>query len=92
MATPPTGPDTQRQALRAVGRRVAELRGVRGLTQDGLAEKLGCSVDRVQRIERGANLTLRSLLALAAVLDCPPAALFEAPAALESKAGRPRRP
>ena len=56
--------------IRSVGRRVAELRAAAGLTQADLAEQVGVSIQYLQRIEAGAeNLTLRSLVRLANVLE-----------------------
>ena len=48
---------------------VRKLRLQRGWTQDQLAEFAGLSVRSVQRIERGAEASLESLKALAAVLE-----------------------
>ena len=38
-----------------LGRRIAELRRVRKLTQEQLAEAVGCSVEFVSLVERGIN-------------------------------------
>jgi transcriptional regulator with XRE-family HTH domain len=40
---------------RKLGRRIAALRKVRKLTQEQLAEALGCSVEFVSLVERGVN-------------------------------------
>ena len=48
---------------------VRKLRLQRGWTQDQLAEFAGLSVRSVQRIERGAEASLESMKALAAVLE-----------------------
>lgn len=40
---------------RRLGRRIAELRKARGLTQQALAEKTGYSVEFVSLVERGIN-------------------------------------
>jgi transcriptional regulator with XRE-family HTH domain len=77
--------------MQAVGRRVAELRRRGGWTQDDLATALGVTVVYVQRIERGANLTIRSLVRVAAALDVSVSDLFAAPVSLERVTGRPRR-
>ncbi len=76
---------------RQVGRRVAEIRESRCQTQENLAEALGCSVVRVQTVERGANLTIASLCELAEALSCEVADLFMAPTSLQSRPGRPQR-
>lgn len=61
------GPDP----LRAVGRRIAELRRSRGLTQEQLAALAKMGWKNYQRIEAGYNITLRTLFGLAAVLEVP---------------------
>ena len=38
-----------------LGRRIAELRRARKLTQEQLAEAVGCSVEFVSLVERGVN-------------------------------------
>jgi transcriptional regulator with XRE-family HTH domain len=62
---------------RTVGRRIAELRAQQGLTQEDFAELLSMSVERIQRIERGTNLTIASLCQLANALTCEVGKLFE---------------
>lgn len=41
-----------------LGRRIAELRRARRLTQEQLAEAVGCSVEFISLIERGVNAPL----------------------------------
>ena len=54
-----------------------DLRRSRGLTQEGLAEKLGVTPRYLAGIERGErNLTLDSVDALAEQLGVPPLALL----------------
>lgn len=73
-----------------VGRLVAELRRAAGLTQEEFAEKIGMDSTNLQRIELGGqNLTIRSLVRLAAGLGGKTAALFERPVARAVKIGRP---
>lgn len=75
-----------------IGRRIAELRAARGLTQEQLAERLGIDPTHLQKIEGGRlNVTVRTLVTLAAALGCTPGELFEAPQSREVKVGRPRR-
>lgn len=75
-----------------MGRRVAELRAERGLTQETLAEKLGVSGVYVRRVELGReNLTIRSVARFAAMLSVRTADLFVPPASREVRVGRPRR-
>jgi transcriptional regulator with XRE-family HTH domain len=40
---------------RKLGRRIAALRKARKLTQEQLAERLGCSVEFISLVERGVN-------------------------------------
>jgi len=79
--------------LRDVGRRIAELRRQRGLTQDQFADAAQLSWKYVQQIEAGReNLTLRSLVRLANLLEADLPALIEAPKERRALPGRPRRP
>lgn len=85
----PVSPD---KLMRAVGRRVAELRERRGVTQQQLADDLDVSLRYLQTVEAGEqNLTLRSIANLSAVLRAPIAALFEPPARIQGRPGRPKR-
>jgi transcriptional regulator with XRE-family HTH domain len=77
--------------LSDVGRRLAEVRELRGNTQQEVADLLGVSMRYVQAVEAGAeNLTLRSLAALASVLHAPVATFFETPSSRVKRRGRPR--
>jgi len=83
--------------LRRVGHRIAELRALRGWTQEEFAERIGVSPQYVQAVEGGReNLTLRTLAALAEALRIHPAGLLFAPTTPRAKPGRPsgkrRRP
>lgn len=56
---------------RQVGRRVAELRLARALTQERFAESMGLQTSYVQRVEAGEqNLTIRTMVRFAAALGC----------------------
>jgi transcriptional regulator with XRE-family HTH domain len=81
-----------RQAKTLLGYRVAELRRELNLTQEELAEQMGCGPRQVQRIEAGqANLTLDAIVALANALRTELALLFAAPRSRPRRAvGRPR--
>ncbi len=57
---------------RAVGRRIAELRRLRGLTQETLAARVGMATKYLQRVESGHNVTLRTLGVVAHALDVAP--------------------
>jgi transcriptional regulator with XRE-family HTH domain len=66
------------QALKTLGRRIAELRREKGLTQEALAEAMGVSRNHVADIELGTrNTGVWSLLLICRALALPPAALFE---------------
>lgn len=76
-----------------MGRRIAELRRLRGWTQAAMAERMGHSDGHQSSVERGIyNMTLDTLTMFAQVLRVKPAALLEPP---ESRArrrpGRPRK-
>jgi transcriptional regulator with XRE-family HTH domain len=73
-----------------VGARIAEIRRERGWTQQDAAEKFDMEPQSVQRLERGTNLTIRSLVKIARVLGVPMLNLFEPPKSRERKAGRPK--
>lgn len=78
--------------LRAVGRRVAELREVRGITQEQLAVLLDVTAGYVRQVERGVkNLSIRSLVVFTNALDATVADLFVPPTTPPRRRGRPRR-
>ena len=69
------------QLLKQVGQRIAELRRGLGLTQKALAERLGISAPYMSQMEHGSeNLTLRTMVKLAAALGVRTADLLEPPA------------
>lgn len=76
-----------------IGRRVAELRAAKGLTQAQFAEVLGVDVTHLQKIEGGRlNVTVRTMVTLAAALELRGLAeLFAPPASREVRPGRPKR-
>ncbi len=62
----------------ALGRRVATLRTMRGLTQEALAEKLDSARSVVNRIERGTSVpSLNRLVEIADALGVDVGALFD---------------
>ncbi|MEU6170366.1 helix-turn-helix domain-containing protein [Streptantibioticus parmotrematis] len=69
-----------------MGDRIAELRRRRGLTQEGLAEAAGLSVDVVRKLEQGRRKTARltSINALARALDTEPSHLVGQPTTFET--------
>ena len=70
-------------AIRAIGRRIADLRRERAFTQEQFAEKVGVSEKYLQRVESGANLSIRSLVRFANALGVPLHQLIERPKAAE---------
>ncbi len=61
-----------------VGARVAELRGLRGLTQTDLGRHLGMSFQQVQKYEKATNaITVGRLSVIARVLDAPVSYFFQ---------------
>ena len=76
--------------IKDIGRRIAEVRASRNLTQDQFSERLRVSLKYLQRVEAGyENLTVESLYRLAIKLRVPVVALFEPPARREVRRGRP---
>lgn len=75
-----------------VGRRIAEARRQRGWTQQKAADHLRMEVQSLQRIERGENLTIRSLVKIAGVFGVPTRSLFDEPESRERRPGRPKKP
>jgi transcriptional regulator with XRE-family HTH domain len=76
----------------AIGRRIAELRAGLGWTQEQFAERLGVSVQYIRRIELAhTHVTVPKLVALANALRVAPGALFQKPASMVVRRGRPAR-
>jgi len=75
-----------------VGRRIAELRKERSLTQEEFSVLLGTSFQWVSQLEGGRNITLHSLARIANALHVPLETLVETPSAPVRKrqVGRPR--
>lgn len=85
-----TDPD---DILEALGRRIAELRRGKGLTQEQLAESLEVTPRYVQAIEAGTeNLSVRSLCKLADTFAVTVGALFDEPKERTVRKGRPPKP
>jgi transcriptional regulator with XRE-family HTH domain len=77
------------QVQRVVGRRVAELWVLRGMTQERFAESLVVSVQYLRRIELAqTHVTIPKLVELANALRVPPAALLEKPQSMQVRRGR----
>jgi transcriptional regulator with XRE-family HTH domain len=78
------------RVIKDLGRRIAELRRERGLTQEQFAENLGVSAGYVRRLESGVNLTMRSLVGIANALKVPNPDLLRAPQDRKIRLGRPK--
>lgn len=77
--------------VEAVGLRIAEIRRAHGWTQQEAADHLGMEVQSLQRIERGTNLTLRSMVKIAERYGVSVRSLLDDPQVVERKPGRPRK-
>lgn len=82
---------SENQVLFDLGRRVAELRAERALTQQNLADAIGLSPQRVREIEAGThNPSVRTLHRIAKGFDVEIGTLFELPVSrVRSGPGRP---
>jgi transcriptional regulator with XRE-family HTH domain len=68
---------TRDDALKTLGRRIADLRRAKGMTQEALAEAMGVSRNHVADIELGTrNTGVWSFLLICRALTVAPAALF----------------
>ncbi|HEY5960306.1 MAG TPA: helix-turn-helix transcriptional regulator [Polyangiaceae bacterium] len=79
------------EVIRQLGRRIAEIREDLGWTQQQAAEMLNMPTKNLQKIERGSNLTVRSLVRVASALGVPTRLLFDPPASKERLRGRPKK-
>ncbi len=82
------------QVAQNIGRRIAELRQERGLTQEELAVKLKTTFQWVSQVEsKTQNLTVFTLVKLANVLAVDPVELFlpVKPENRRVKLGRPKK-
>lgn len=78
--------------LRDIGRRIAELRIGKRLTQEAFAERLDVTARYVQRIESGSqNMSVLVLTAFANGLGVLTAELFKKPKAQRAKQVRVKR-
>ena len=78
--------------LRHFGRRVAEVRVERGMTQEQLAEKAEVSARYIQMVESGEeNLSIKKAARLSNVLAVPLASLFSRPTGKPSRIPTKRR-
>jgi UDP-N-acetylglucosamine 1-carboxyvinyltransferase len=85
-------PANPERVLGLIGRRVAELRTARALTQEQLAERAEVSARYVQRVEAGTeNLTIRTLIKMSNALRTSLEELLVAPTGPRARPGRPKR-
>ncbi|MDR1776232.1 MAG: helix-turn-helix domain-containing protein [Desulfovibrio sp.] len=67
-----------------LGQRIRELRTIRSLSQDNLAERAGISVKHLGKIERGSvNASIKCLSDIASALDMPIRDMLETEHALD---------
>lgn len=76
--------------LKNLGRRIAEVRVERRLTQEQMAEELHISIKYLQRLERGRNMSLTTLVGIANKLRVGLGDLLLTTATSKVKVGRPR--
>lgn len=75
-----------RDFLAALTAELRRARLAREWTQEDLAERMSVAVETISNIERGSTIpSLRTLLALAEVLDIDLGAIFSAPAKVQQK-------
>ena len=80
------------RVLGLIGRRVAELRASRELTQEQLAERAEVSARYIQRVEAGTeNLTVTTLIKMSNALRVSLGELLIPPTAPRARPGRPKR-
>jgi DNA-binding XRE family transcriptional regulator len=80
----------QDRVLRAIGRRLAELRAGKELTQEELAEQLGIAWKYWQRLEAGLHsLSVAQLVKLARIFDVAVTDLLRPPRSMARNPGRP---
>jgi transcriptional regulator with XRE-family HTH domain len=73
-----TGNMTRDEALKTLGRRVADLRREKGLSQEALAELMGVSRNHVADIELGVrNSGVWSLFLVCRAMQLPPSSVFQ---------------
>lgn len=72
-------PQSPEEVGRRIGRKIAQLRRAAGLTQEELAERLGVGLERVSRIERHGNVTVRTIVTVANTLGVEAAELWKEP-------------
>ena len=84
--------DRAEKVIASVGARIAELRREHGWTQQEAADRMRMEVQSFQRLERGENLTIRSLVRVASFLGVEAIDLFLPPSPRERRPGRPKKP
>jgi transcriptional regulator with XRE-family HTH domain len=81
-----------KDGIKAVNRRIQELRVARGLTQAQMAEKLDVTLRAYQYWESGEkDMRVSTLIHLALALSCHPSKFFDKPKSKSLKPGRPSR-
>ena len=83
---------TAKRVISDIGRRVAELRAEKDLTQEQLAEILGMATQNLARIEQGrSDFRVSTVVRVARALGCDVRQLCDPPTSRKPRPGRPRR-
>ena len=77
--------------VKNIGRRIAETRESRGLTQAALAYKTGMSLRWLQQIESGWDFPIKSLIRIANALNCDYTDFFKKASTQPRGRGRPKK-
>ena len=73
-------PEDPDEIIESIGRRIAEIRRERGMTQRQLADDLGVAVPWISKVEtKGSNLEIKTVLRIAAALGVRGRDLWESP-------------
>jgi transcriptional regulator with XRE-family HTH domain len=80
------------EKFKIIGNRVGEIRETKGLTQQKLADLLDMPLLKIQRLEAGQHVTLKTLFQLEKALSVHFTDFFKQPKRLKpSSSGRPRK-
>ena len=80
------------EILKNIGRRIAELRAEKKLTQERFAEVAGITPQYLQRLEHGRqNLSIGTIVRIAKLLGATFDDMLAPPTSLEVKVGRPSK-
>lgn len=77
--------------LKELGRRIAELRESRSITQEKLAEMIGVQKRWISRVENGWSTTMKTLIKIANALNINLEEFFKKPTLQPRGRGRPKQ-